>query len=991
MVTDLPVPELLKRAHRAGASFRLAGSQLHVTAPEGEALRPLLAALRAQRSAVWDILGGSGLDAPSLELISKLGVEPVVPRTEDEAHQLIAEMEADSDVHTPDAVKRIRGGLIGLDIETAANPGEEERPAARLRIRDGLPAKHQPALKSSASLDPHRSTVRLVQLYGGGKRCLVLDTRVVPISILAGVLSRRVMVIHNASFELRFLAEAGLTVPRFEDSMQAGGLLLGTHRRSLDEVADAYLGVTLPKGLQRSDWSAPRLSPGQIAYAALDAIVAFQLWLRLRLELHQKQRAPAYVLQRDVTPATVRMTARGITLDLAAHRRQMADWQAALEAARAAFTADTGRNPPATPNEVRAFLMKMLSPDVIEAWPRTGKQQALSTKGADLKRYTAVPAIRSLLAINAMTKLGNSFGEELAAKVSARSGRLHPAYNIASTKTGRFSSSHPNIQQIPKHKAKGLRGCFIAAPGMKLVKADYAAMELRAGAAISDDAAMNADFAGGVDLHRRQAAEMLGIPQSEVTAEQRDTAKPICFGTIYGAGGRGLAASAWNNYGLVLSESEAETARRAFLARYSGLDVWMDRSFVQSNRLGFIAIGRLGRVLEASWEHSQRVDGRYNWQFPDDEDEDIEEEDARQRPPLPWRAVLKRTLCCNAPVQGACADAAMLALTWIDAALIEAGIQGGPVLFVHDEIVLEMPEADAERAGTMLVDCMTRAFATTFPNAPLTGLVELQITDAWGSSEPNTPATGPADRGIPVGAERREADAVANQRGRARGGCDRAGAGLAVDDGDGSTGGVGLRQAGSAIWLERFANYERVRGRLCYLTLHADGWVTGGWSLGGSYKRHAEYHGAYPLTLMKNIDALFFDRGRVLHVCSGAIAAGAGVIPGDTIDINPARHPTYCVNAESCDGVPLNQYQFALVDAPYTDADAAIYGTKPINRSRVLGTLAKGLPPGALIVWLDEVTPPYRKDWPIVWQALIAISTSGGHRARTLFVYQVSP
>src|SRR5690242_17458119 len=113
---DTPVPELLKRAHRAGASFRLAGTQLRVTAPQDEALRPLLAALKGQRAAVWDILGGNVLDAPSLELITRLGVEAVVPRTEAEAHQLITEMEADSDTHTPDAVKRVRGGLLGLDI-----------------------------------------------------------------------------------------------------------------------------------------------------------------------------------------------------------------------------------------------------------------------------------------------------------------------------------------------------------------------------------------------------------------------------------------------------------------------------------------------------------------------------------------------------------------------------------------------------------------------------------------------------------------------------------------------------------------------------------------------------------------------------------------------------------------------------------------------------------------------------------------------------------
>jgi len=100
----------------------------------------------------------------------------------------------------------------------------------------------------------------------------------------------------------------------------------------------------------------------------------------------------------------------------------------------------------------------------------------------------------------------------------------------------RFSSSNPNIQQIPKNKASALRRCFVAAPGMQLVISDYNAMELRAAAAIAGDTAMNFDFANGVDPHRRQAAETLGIPQSEVTAQQWNATKPICFGTIYGAG-----------------------------------------------------------------------------------------------------------------------------------------------------------------------------------------------------------------------------------------------------------------------------------------------------------------------------------------------------------------------------------------------------------------------------------------------------------------------
>jgi 3'-5' exonuclease len=248
------LPDLMRQACRLGASFRLRGEQVHVTAKHpSPALVSVLAALRGEKEAIWSLLGGAAIDVPSLKLLGLLGVEAVVPRTLEEAQALIAEIEADSDANTPAAVMQSRGGLLGLDIETAANPGEEERPAVRLRLRDGMPAKHQPSLKGKAALDSHRSTIRLVQLYGGGKRCLVLDTRLMPIEVIAGLFAGRVMVVHNAAFELRFLMDAGLEMPRFEDTIQATGLLLGASRRSLDDAADAYLGVALPKGLQTSD------------------------------------------------------------------------------------------------------------------------------------------------------------------------------------------------------------------------------------------------------------------------------------------------------------------------------------------------------------------------------------------------------------------------------------------------------------------------------------------------------------------------------------------------------------------------------------------------------------------------------------------------------------------------------------------------------------------------------------------------------------------
>jgi DNA polymerase I-like protein with 3'-5' exonuclease and polymerase domains len=328
----------------------------------------------------------------------------------------------------------------------------------------------------------------------------------------------------------------------------------------------------------------------------------------------------------------------------------------------------------------------------------------------------------------------SSFGESLRTKVSAKSGRLHPFYNIASTKTGRFSSSEPNIQQIPKHKARGMRECFVAREGYMLVIADYSAMELRAAAEIYNDAAFRADFANGIDPHRRQAAETLGKALKDITAQERDAAKPTCFSIIYGAGARGIVASAWANYGIKKTEAEAESERRAFLMRYPSLAAGMDRSWVQFNQLGHIDIGYSGRVIEASWERQEQIEQRTyaGEEFFEDEDEaDSEDEAARNYYPPRNHYVLKRTLCCNAPVQGACADASMLALTRIDAALREANIDGYPVLFVHDEIVLEVFEMDAERAGEMLRTAMVEAFVEVFPDAPLNGLVDVKVRKQW--------------------------------------------------------------------------------------------------------------------------------------------------------------------------------------------------------------------------------------------------------------------
>jgi hypothetical protein len=140
--------------------------------------------------------------------------------------------------------------------------------------------------------------------------------------------------------------------------------------------------------------------------------------------------------------------------------------------------------------------------------------------------------------------------------------------------------------------------------------------------------------------------------------------------------------------------------------------------------------------------------------------------------------------------------------------------------------------------------------------------------------------------------------------------------------------------------------------------------------------------------LLKRYAALFFDALRILHVCSGALKADNPWLPGDTLDINPALAPTFCVNAETCTGVPLQLYDTVFVDVPYSEDDAAKYGFPMLSRKRVLETLIKGLPTDALVVWLDEKPPQYRSEWPIAFEAVWGVMASAGHRTRSVFVYR---
>jgi DNA polymerase-1 len=346
-------------------------------------------------------------------------------------------------------------------------------------------------------------------------------------------------------------------------------------------------------------------------------------------------------------------------------------------------------------------LQAMLTVPELRRWKRTEKTGALSTARSDLQRATAHSPIGALVELSRIDKMMSAFGATLVEMVSPVIGRIHADYRVAATASGRATCSRPNLQQVPRDK--DFRALFKASAGWKFVGADFSSMELRAAAHISGDRAMTTAFAQGLDLHRLTASRIAGKQPKDVTVEERQAAKPVNFGAVYGIGANGLVITAWDEYGIVLSSAEAGAWLAAFAKSYPDFIRWRSRHAAKCEREGRIVIGKdakhgLGRFYPLS-----RLPAGKN----------------------------VYTRACNLPVQGSCADASMLALEAIDRLLFEHGIDGGPILWMHDEIVLEVPEADAERAKELLERAMTEAFATTFPGAPLQGLVEARIGDTW--------------------------------------------------------------------------------------------------------------------------------------------------------------------------------------------------------------------------------------------------------------------
>ena len=291
-----------------------------------------------------------------------------------------------------------------------------------------------------------------------------------------------------------------------------------------------------------------------------------------------------------------------------------------------------------------------------------------STDAETLEKLRDIPLVEDILQYRACQKLNSTYVEGLL-KVIGEDGRIHTRFNQTEARTGRLSSDNPNLQNIPIRTEMGskLRAYFVAKPGCVLVDADYSQIELRILAHVTGDAHMQEAFLSGADIHRSTAAKIYNIRPEDVTPRLRSSAKAINFGIMYGKGAYSLSKD------IGVSVKEAEAFLQTYLATFPNIDGYMEKTIADARQCGYVStlFGRRRALPELnSNNHNIRASGE--------------------------------RMARNTPIQGTAADVIKLAMVRVWRRLRDEKMESRLILTVHDELIVEAPEAEAEKAAQIL-------------------------------------------------------------------------------------------------------------------------------------------------------------------------------------------------------------------------------------------------------------------------------------------------
>jgi DNA polymerase I len=552
-----------------------------------------------------------------------------------------------------------RSQALGLDIETEKTDPDHPQ----------------------AGLNPKVSSIRLVQ-YFDGESCFIFDVKEIGgLSWIQPLLATQTIA-HNALFEAQHFLEQGIIFDDLHDTMLMGRVFYN-EGKSLSSLAQDALGLELDKILQTSDWGRPELLPEQIEYAAADAVVALKLaeifeeWFTDN-EPHYGE---AYTLLQRLIYPIARQLSHGVPFDIENHRRIVEQWGQEQAEARALIT---DIDNPRSSTQKQQWLMSVLTDDELEEWPLTKRGNPSTNKEA-LEKAQRIPSAKPLAQYTTLSSRLSNFGEKLQSQLI--DGRLYPGYKIAGMVTGRFSSSNPNIQNIPR---TGFKECFRAPDGLVFVTGDLSQIELRVAGILSGDEVINDAYRNGEDLHRSMAAKMSGKDPDQITKSERTAAKAVNFGLLFGAGAKTLQQQAVNSYGVDMSLEEAEEYREIFFETYPTFHEWQQEIVEETN------------IYEKSESHFVKLTRHY--------DDKV------------------YTHAMNFPIQSSAWEVLALSILYVDLHATE-GIHISH--HVYDELTLIAPEGKKMEAARLLRDAFYHGFHVCFPGAPDRGLVEIGAGKTW--------------------------------------------------------------------------------------------------------------------------------------------------------------------------------------------------------------------------------------------------------------------
>ncbi|MBZ9567216.1 DNA polymerase I [Modicisalibacter tunisiensis] len=479
----------------------------------------------------------------------------------------------------------------------------------------------------------------------------------------------------NLKYDISVLARYDIHVAgALTDTMLESYVLNSTAtRHDMDSLALKYLGETTITFESIAGKGARQLTFNQIAleqavpYACEDVDITLRLHreLRPRIEAEGRLAEVLDTLERPMIPVLSRMERTGVALDVSRLHAQSKELEGRIrDIEQDAFEIAGREFNLGSPKQLGEILFDELKIPVIKKTPKG----APSTAEAVLEELALdYPLPKVIMEHRGLSKLKSTYTDKLPQLINATTGRIHTSYHQAVTATGRLSSSDPNLQNIPIRTEEGrkIRQAFIARPGCRLVAADYSQIELRIMAHLSEDQGLLEAFAEERDIHTATAAEVFGIAPDKVSGEQRRSAKAINFGLIYGMSAWGLSRQ------LHIEPGQAQTYIDRYFDRYPGVARFMNDI----------------RARAADEGHVETVFGRRLY---------LPEINAQNRA---RRQAAERT-AINAPMQGTAADIIKRAMIDVDAWLNprdgEAEFDAWMVMQVHDELVFEVRDAQAE-------------------------------------------------------------------------------------------------------------------------------------------------------------------------------------------------------------------------------------------------------------------------------------------------------